>query len=1260
MNRNAANPWHLGSLRTRLFLLVLLALLPASALLVYTSFERQQRAERRAEDNLLRLTQLAAQSHQQRIESARDLLAAVSRMPEVQSGQPVPCHERLAALRPLYPQYAGIAVVDLDGDTLCASSTVTATINVADRLYFQRAVQTRDFAVGEYQIGRNIGRPVLAFGYPVFDSGGKLSGVLLTTIELATLNQAAAAAPLPAEAVLSIVDRNGLIMVREPGAEQWIGQPLPEPELAQAIAAGGAGFVEADGADGLRRLYAYAPIAGIPNAELYVSIGLPLNVVYAEAHEVSGRSLLWALALVVLVALSTWLWSGFSILRPVRALAGAAERLQAGDLGARTGLPPGRDELSRLAGAFDEMAAALASREAAISAEREWLRVTLAGIGDAVIATDTQGRVTFMNAVAQGLTGWREADATGRPIEAIFNVIHEQTRAIVESPVLRVLRDGGIVGLANHTLLVTRDGREVPVDDSGAPIRDVSGTLLGVVLVFRDVTERRQAEAALREAKQLLDRTFASLDQAVFVVDPRSRTIISANPALERVFGYRLEDVLGRNTAFLHVDPERYEAFGRQMFAALAEGAVFQTEYEMRRQDGRVFPSEITVTDFHDGTGARVGVVSVVRDITERKQAEAALHAAKWAAEQSADRTSRLQRVTSALTPALSAAEVTREIAQQSAAALGASATAIYLVAEDGESLTLSETVGYPEPVRQAIGRLPVAGNMPAADVFRSHEPLWLGSNAELIARYPFLAATRSATRNEALAVIPLLIDQRALGVLALSFAQPRVIEPDDRAFLLTLAGQCAQALERARLYEAERVARTAAEQAAQRTARLQAVTAALSRALSPDVVADVVIELGVEAMGAWAGMLLMITPEGDHLKTLRMKGYPPSYLEQFMPMALTESLPAAEVARTGQALWLRSQAEFEERFPGLAGARLPLGFEASALVPLTFEASVLGVLALTFAVERDFTPQDRDMLTAMARAAAQAMERARLYAEAQQLNAALEARVQQRTEALEVAIEELRLTNDELQSQIRQREEAEAQLRSLSGHLHVAREEERKRIAREIHDELGGAMTSLKMEVSRMVRGAGQDPHAALSEHAASLSSLIDATIQTIRRMATELRPAILDDFGLVAALEWQLQEFQSRSGIACQLDCAVETIDLSGDAATAVFRVFQETLTNVARHAQATQVGVRIEEQSGQLLLQVRDNGRGIAQQAVIGGKSLGLLGMRERVRMLSGVLVIEGELGQGTTVLVKIPLQHQPRPDTPQFLASAGGFG
>lgn len=229
----------------------------------------------------------------------------------------------------------------------------------------------------------------------------------------------------------------------------------------------------------------------------------------------------------------------------------------------------------------------------------------------------------------------------------------------------------------------------------------------------------------------------------------------------------------------------------------------------------------------------------------------------------------------------------------------------------------------------------------------------------------------------------------------------------------------------------------------------------------------------------------------------------------------------------------------------------------------------------------------------------------------------------------------------------ITERKEAEEQLersleqlRALSARLQSVREEERTRIAREIHDELGQAMTGLKMDLAWLARQLPTDAPS-LRQKVGSMSHLVDETIQVVRRISTELRPGVLDDLGLLAALEWQAQEFQTRTGIRCRLTTNVEELELDTERSTALFRIFQETLTNVARHAQATEVTVRLDLCEAHLILEVKDNGVGISSQALTDSHSLGLLGMRERALLFGGSLDVRGEPERGTTVTVRIPL-------------------
>lgn len=213
-------------------------------------------------------------------------------------------------------------------------------------------------------------------------------------------------------------------------------------------------------------------------------------------------------------------------------------------------------------------------------------------------------------------------------------------------------------------------------------------------------------------------------------------------------------------------------------------------------------------------------------------------------------------------------------------------------------------------------------------------------------------------------------------------------------------------------------------------------------------------------------------------------------------------------------------------------------------------------------------------------------------------------------------------------------------QLRDLASHLQSIREEERLLMAREIHDELGQALTALKMDLIWLQKRI--DPFATeKQEKLKSMDELVDQTIKTVRRISTELRPGLIDDLGLSAAMEWYCGEFQNRTGISCQLNLDESENTLEQDRSIAVFRIFQESLTNVARHANATVVSASLKFDDGSLKMEIRDNGSGITEEQINSPKSFGLIGLRERVTPWGGKVLISGAPGRGTTVKVILPV-------------------
>ena len=255
---------------------------------------------------------------------------------------------------------------------------------------------------------------------------------------------------------------------------------------------------------------------------------------------------------------------------------------------------------------------------------QEILRVTLRSIGDAVITTDMNGRVNYLNNVAESLTGWTSQEALGQPLNDVFNIINEATRLPVENPAERALREGVVVGLANHTLLIKKNGEECPIDDSAAPIRDEQGVISGCVLIFRDVTTQRLIER--EKANQLLTaRLLASIVESsndAIISKSLEGIIQSWNSAAEGLFGYSAEQAVGKHISLI-IPPERL-AEEDYIIGKLKSGQrIEHFETERRRSNGQLITVSLTISPIKDEAGNVVGASKIVRDITERKLVEA-------------------------------------------------------------------------------------------------------------------------------------------------------------------------------------------------------------------------------------------------------------------------------------------------------------------------------------------------------------------------------------------------------------------------------------------------------------------------------------------------------------------------------------------------------------------------------------------------------------------------------------------------------------
>jgi serine phosphatase RsbU (regulator of sigma subunit) len=355
-------------------LLVMLGGLPALVLTFYTAAEQRKHAAADVQQDALRVARLASAGQERLIEGARQSLVMMARLPEVRGENPDAANKLLADIQHQYPLYLNFGVVELDGSVFASALPMPAGINLADRGYFQRAIQKKGFAMGEYQIGRISGKASVNFAYPVTDEAGRIYRVVYAALDLGWLEKLAAEAELPPGGNLAVVDGKGSVLVYWPEPETMRGKSVNDHPVWKTIMEQHEGTAQAPDRFGVSRLFAFTQLHGAEGAGFVtVGIGVPTEVAYAEANRVLKRNLTLLGIAGVLAVAAAWFGSDWAILRRIRALVSATERLEAGDLRARTNIRYGHGELGRLAHSFDSMASSLEQR----SAERERAETSL-------------------------------------------------------------------------------------------------------------------------------------------------------------------------------------------------------------------------------------------------------------------------------------------------------------------------------------------------------------------------------------------------------------------------------------------------------------------------------------------------------------------------------------------------------------------------------------------------------------------------------------------------------------------------------------------------------------------------------------------------------------------------------------------------------------------------------------------------------------------------------------------------------------------
>lgn len=352
-----------GGFRTKLFLLVLILVLPAFGLVIYSNFEQRRLEKDRVRQGVMALAHLAASNQENFIQDARQMLTTLTQFPFlVLTTERQFSEVHFANLLKLSPDYINFGLIETNGMLFASGASTNASLFLGDRSYFQRVLQRRKFSIGDFQVGRITEHPSLNFGHPIFDEHQQLKRVLYASLKLSRLSEAAGQVRLPLGGAITVFDRSGNVLARHPAPEKWVGKGLANTPFGQRILAQKDDVFEMTGMDGVARLYAVAPIKVENSPGMFVTVGEPLHLSFARADRLLFRNTVILGLIAIGVLLGGHIYAQHFFVQPMTVLAAAAQQVADGNLSSRAGVVAGPTELVRLGRAFDDMTAKLQQR----------------------------------------------------------------------------------------------------------------------------------------------------------------------------------------------------------------------------------------------------------------------------------------------------------------------------------------------------------------------------------------------------------------------------------------------------------------------------------------------------------------------------------------------------------------------------------------------------------------------------------------------------------------------------------------------------------------------------------------------------------------------------------------------------------------------------------------------------------------------------------------------------------------------------------